>query len=256
MMFTMPFRVFLSLTVLLLLTACLDDDDQVFGDVEVAVDFRAEFNGDPLAISAGTYAYPTGADLKVLLFQYYVSDLELLPADGGDPVVLSDVELIRYRSATEDETETRSYTVPAGNYTGLRFGLGVSPDLNALDPNNFAADFALNENEFWNATARYVFAKIEANADLENDGTFDTGLSYHMGSDALYRTVVFTGDFILDGNDDPRLTVIADVLRALSGNGETFDISDPDRQRVHGGNQAVAESIWDRLAAQFTLELR
>lgn len=247
-----------ALVFLFTIPSCMDDDDQLTGNVDLTVDFRGEFGGEPLAISSATYAYPTGADLKVLLFQYYISDLELVPADGGAPVVLSDIDLIRYGSATEDELKTRTYSVPAGEYSGLRFGLGVSPDLNAQDPNNFAADFVLNENEFWNATARYVFAKIEANADLENDGTFDTGLTYHMGSDPVYTTVEFTvaGGFTLDGSGDPRLTVIADVLSALSADGDTFDIADPDQQRVHGGNQAIAQDIWTRLADQFNLELR
>lgn len=245
-----------ALIALLSIPSCMDDDDQVMGNVEVTIDFRAEFGGEPLAISSATYAYPTGADLKMILFQYYVSDLELMPADGSTPVALADIDLIRYASATEDELETRTFSVPAGDYSGLRFGLGVSPDLNAQDPNNFAADFVLNENEFWNASARYVFAKIEANADLENDGAFATGLTYHMGSDPVYTTVTFDGDFTLDGSGDPRLTIVADVLSALSGNGETFDIADPDQQRVHGGNQAIAQDIWDRLAGQFSLELR
>lgn len=251
-------NLFTLLAVLSLFTfsSCQDDDDAAIGNIEVAVDFRSEFNGEDLAISSATYLYPTGAELKMLLFQYYVSDLELLPADGGAAVRLADVELIRYQSATEDAVDSRTYTIPAGDYSGMRFGLGVSADLNAMDPGEFAADFALNESTFWNANARYVFAKIEANADLENDGTFDTGLSYHMGSDALYTTVTFTGDFTLDGNNDPRLTVIADVLKALSGNGETFDIANPDQQAVHGGNQAIAQSIWERLAGQFELELR
>lgn len=246
----------LAFSTLITFAACRDDDDGAVGNVDLAIDFRAEFNGDALAISSETYAYPTGANLKVLLFQYYVSDLELLPADGGTPVPLADIELINYQSATQDETVNRTYSVPAGNYRGLRFGLGVRPDLNALDPGAFAADFALNETTFWNPNARYVFAKIEANADLENDGTFATGLTYHMGGDPLYSTVTFNGDIDLDGTDDPTLTVVADVLRALSGNGETFDIADPDQQRVHGGNQAVAQRIWDRLAGQFQLELR
>lgn len=249
------FTLFAALS-LFTFSACQDDDDAVIGNVDISVDFRSEFNGEDLAISSATYLYPTGADLKMLLFQYYVSDLELLPADGGAAVRLADIELISYDSATEDEVESRTYSVPAGDYSGLRFGLGVRPDLNAMDPGEFAADFALNESTFWNATARYVFAKIEANADLENDGTFDTGLTYHMGNDPLYTTIIFTGDFTFDGNNDPRLTVISDVLKALSGNGETFDIANPEQQRVHGGNQAIAQSIWDRLANQFELELR
>jgi len=234
----------------------MDDDDTITtGSVATTIDFRAEFSGNPLAIQSETYDYPTGADLKVQLFQYYVSDLELLPADGSAAVLLSDIDLLRWNSPTADATESRTYEVPVGQYRGIRFGLGVSPDLNAQDPNIYAADFVLNETEFWNANARYVFAKIEANADLEEDGTFDTPLTYHLGSDAIYTTISFDEPFEIDGNGDPQFTIVADVLSALASDTESFDIANPDQQRVHGGNQAIATDIWNRLAGQFTLQV-
>jgi hypothetical protein len=227
--------------------------------VDLDLAFVAEYDDRPLAIQSESYAYPTGAELKVLLFQYYVSDLELLPADGGDPVLLSEIELIKWDRAPiangAGAVQSRNFEVPEGNYRGIRFGLGVKPSLNAIDPNNFAADYVLNETEFWNATTRYVFAKIEANADLENDGTYDTGLSYHMGADPLYTTLTFEQPFRLGFGSEARLSIVADVLRALSDNGNTFDIADPAKQAVHGGNQAVATDIWNRLADQFTLEV-
>ncbi len=77
-----------------------------------------------------------------------------------------------------------------------------------------------------------------------------------MGSDALYRTISFDQNFSLDGSNDPRLTIISDVLAALSDGSNTFDISNPDQQRVHGGNQAIGSDIWSRLADQFELEVR
>jgi hypothetical protein len=152
----MKYTALFTLLALLFFAGC-EDDDPATGPVDFSLEFRAEFDGDPLAISSETYAYPTGADLKILLFQYYISDLELLPADGGAPVQLTDIDMIRWQSATENNVTTRTYEVPAGEYTGIRFGLGVSPDLNARDPSDFAADFVLNENEFWNAATRYVF---------------------------------------------------------------------------------------------------
>lgn len=235
-----------------------DDDVMVPENTDVSVEFRATFNGDDLAIQSTAYEYPTGAELKVGLFQYYVSDLSLIDTDGNT-IKFSDIELIRYADATGDAVENRTYNIPEGDYTAIRFGLGVKPDLNALDPNAFSPADPLNENEFWNANARYVFAKIEANAELEDDDLFDTGLSYHMGSDALYTTITFDipNGFTLNGSaSDPTIVINADVLKALSGNGETFDIADPEKQRVHGGNQAIAQDIWDRLAGQFELELR
>lgn len=252
----MKFLTLLAIALPLLFVACMDDDAPATGTVATTIDFRAAYDDADLNIQSIAYDYPTGAKLKATLFQYYISDLELLPADGGEAVRLSDIELIRYQSATESAVTSRTYDVPAGDFAGLRFGLGVKPSLNAMDPNNFAADYILNENEFWNASARYVFAKIEANADLDDNGTFDTGLTYHLGSDALYTTITFTGDFTVEEGQTPRLVVVADVLKALSSGTETFDIANPDMQRVHGGNQAVGRDIWNRLVGQFALELR
>ena len=248
----------LPLLLLLSLTACLDDDDvdAPLAETDLTLDFRAEYDGMPLGVQRDVYAYPTGDTLKVLLFQYYLSDLELLPAGGAAPVRLMNIALLRWMSASDSATQTRTFRVPEGNYVGLRFGLGVKPELNAQDPSNFAADYVLNEAEFWGPATRYVFAKIEANADLEGDGLYDTGLSYHMGSDSLYTTVAFNQAFSVRAGQMPQLTVVADVLRALSDGADTFDITNPQQQAVHGGNQAVALDIWNRLAGQFRLEVQ
>jgi len=253
----MKYLSLLAFPLVFLFTACMDDDDPVTGgDVATTVNFRAEYDDTDLSIQSITYDYPTGAKLKTTLFQYYVSDLELLPADGGAAVRMADIDLIRYQSETDGSVTSRTYDVPPGDYVGLRFGLGVKPDLNAMDPNQFAADFVLNETQFWNANARYVFAKIEANADLEDDGTFDTGLTYHLGSDAMYTTITFTGDFTISSTANPELNIVADVFKALSSDTESFDISDPDQQRIHGMNQAIGQGIWTRLAGQFELQIR
>jgi hypothetical protein len=252
----MKYASLFALLTVLFIFACEDDDDFMAPEnVATTIEFRAQYDAQDLAIQSATYAYPTGAELKATLFQYYVSDLTLIGADGNE-VSLSEIELIRYDDATADNIEERTYDVPSGNYTAVRFGLGVKPELNAQDPNNFAANDVLNENEFWNANARYVFAKIEANADLENDGTFDSGLTYHLGSDALYTTITFPANFSIDGTDDPKIVINADVLKALSDGTTAFDIADPTKQRVHGGNQAIGTDIWNRLADQFELSIQ
>ena len=250
-----PFTL-LSLFCLCLFVACVDDDDLVRPDnVELRVDFAAQYDENALGIQRETYDYPTGATLKATLFQYYVSDLALIDTDGN-AVGLSDIELIRYNSAADPGVVSRTFTVPEGDYVAVRFGLGVKPALNAQPPSNFSAADPLNEAEFWNENARYVFAKWEANADLDGDGTFEQGLSYHLGADALYRTLRFDGPtFTLDGSGDPRVVVVADYLRALSDGTDagTFDIATVSR--IHGSNQAASGEMWDRFADQFTVRI-
>lgn len=244
-----------ALFLFLALTACQDDDDgrMALEDVELTMDFRAEYGDQPLDIQQAVYSYPTGEDTRISLFQYFVSDLELLPADGSEPVKLADIDVMKWENPGDAPVITRTYTVPAGEYTGMRFGLGVSPDLNAQDPSNFAVDFVLNENEFWGPQTRYVFAKIEGRADLDDDGTFDAGVSVHMGADSLYTVVNFLQPFTLDGDGNNRLTLTADVLEAFAANGRVYDIGVPENRTVHGGNQALASGVWRRLADQFTL---
>lgn len=240
--------------------AC-DDDDDGPGPAEngsVNVNFIAEYAGNDLAIQSETYDYPDGSDLKVQLFQYFVSDLELIPADGGENVLLSDILLVRYDNAQDDNRDQYQFAdVPAGEYSGIRYGLGVSPDLNNQPPSAYPADFVLNESEYWNDNVRYVFAKIEANVDLENDGTFDTPVSYHLGNNSIYTTIEFTAPITVSPNDATTLDLTADVRDALAENSTTFqDFSDENQRIVHGGNQAVAADIWTRLTNQFILSVR
>ena len=249
--------VFTLLVLALVNWSCDDEADTFVAPItDLAVDFTAEFADRPLSILAESYSYPTGAELRLVLFQYYVSDLSLISANG-DTVRLEEIDLIRYRDAGGSATISRQFAgVPTGDYTGVTFGLGVKPELNNVDPNNFAADFVLNENEFWSPRTRYVFAKIEANAQLPGSTTFDTGLTYHLGSNELYRRVELNQRFTLRSSQD-RLEIVADVLRAMVGSdNEPYDISDPDQRIVHGANQAVARELWEGLAGQFSLNVR
>ena len=76
----------------------------------------------------------------------------------------------------------------------------------------------------------------------------------HLGSDALFTTITFSGNFTISSTANPELNIVADVLKALANDTESFDIANVDQQRVHGGNQAIGQDIWTRLAGQFELQ--
>lgn len=241
----------------LFFTAC-DDDDNTATNGEVKINFLGKYDGNDLAVQSTAYDYPDGSKLKVQLFQYYVSDLELIPTAGGENVKLSDILLVRYNDADQDNVDAYQFAdIPAGTYSGLTFGLGVSPDLNNMDPSEFAADFVLNSDEFWNANVRYVFSKIEATVDLEDNGSFETPVSYHIGNNSIYTTLNFDAPITVTAGDATTLDITADVQKALVESSTVYhDFSDETQRIVHGGNQAIAADIWTRLTQQFTLTVR
>lgn len=248
---------FLGAASLVFFTAC-QDDEAAIPTGEVKINFNALYDGSALDIQSTAYDYPDGSKIKIQLFQYYISDLVLLPADGGAPVSLAEIDLVRYNTAGASSVRSETYiNVPAGEYSGLRFGLGVKPELNNQRPSNFAADFVLNEAEYWNDNTRYVFAKIEGNVDLNNNGMFDTPVTYHMGSNAIYTTITFNGSITVRENATTNLALVADVLDALAASDTDFhDFSDPAQRIVHGGNQTIIADIWNRLVGQFRLTLQ
>lgn len=254
--FFLPFLL-LSLSSLLVFSAC-QDDEAALPTGEVRINFNALYDGAALDIQSTAYDYPDGSKIKIQLFQYYISDLELLPADGGAPVSLAEIDLIRYNTAGASNVRNETYVnIPAGDYVGLRFGLGVKSELNNQRPSNFAADFVLNEAEYWNDNTRYVFAKIEGNVDLNYNGVFDTPVTYHMGSNEIFTTITFNGDIAVRENSTTNLALVADILDAMAASDTEFhDFSDPAQRIVHGGNQAIAADIWSRLANQFRLTLQ
>lgn len=239
----------LSFTVLFL--GCPnDDDDAMAGEATVEVSFRALFGDEDLQLFSERYDYePNDTRLLITLFQFYISDLQLVPTDGGEPITLTEIELVRWNESSDPTTLSFSYPdIPEGSYT-VRFGLGVKRELNDKNPNEFAADFVLNENEFWNEMARYVFTKIEGNAELEGDDLFDTPLSYHIGKNDFYVTLDYpsaTIDVSSELDNDIDFTV--DVERMMVANATTFaDFTNEDTRIVHNPNSPVSAQLWENL---------
>ncbi|MEM6398466.1 MAG: MbnP family protein [Bacteroidota bacterium] len=234
------------------------DDDAPTEDATVTVNFRATFGNEDLEIFSDRYDYADqDSRLLISLFQFYMSDLQLVPTDGGEPITLTEIELVRWNNSTDPSELSFSYDgIPDGSYN-IQFGLGVKPELNNRNPNEFAADFVLNENEFWNENARYVFTKIEGNAELENDDMFDTALSYHLGKNDFYTTLQWPGtdatiDVSSELNNEVDFTV--DILRMMAESETSFtDFRDEANQIIHNPNSPIAAQQWSNLQQAIAL---
>ncbi|MEL6804955.1 MAG: MbnP family protein [Bacteroidota bacterium] len=246
----LTFLLFLSFSILFWGCPSDDDSNTNINDANVEINFRAQFDGQDLQLFSERYDYAANdTRLLLTLFQFYVSDLQLVPTDGGEAITLTEIELVRWNESSDPSTLSFNYTdIPEGSYT-IRFGLGVKPELNNTNPSEFAADFVLNENEFWNEMARYVFTKIEGNAELEDDDMFDTPVSYHIGKNDFYVTLDYP-DATIDVSPDltNEIDFTVDVERMMAANETIFaDYRDEDTRIVHNPNSPISAQLWANL---------
>ncbi|MBW4471670.1 MAG: metallo-mystery pair system four-Cys motif protein [Stenomitos rutilans HA7619-LM2] len=158
----------------------------------VTIRFAAKVKNQPFSCQA-TYQLGKPAVNQVASdFRFYVSEVALIDATGkAVPITLEQDGKWQYQNTAlldfEDKTgacangtvETRDRiigTIPKGNYTGLKFTLGVPSNLNHED--SALAPSPLNlTGLWWNWQFGYKFARI----DLQSPAMASMGKQKHQG---------------------------------------------------------------------------
>ncbi len=134
----------------------------------------------------------TSSTLTLQDFRLYISDVRLVAADGSEvPVALDqetpfqteDLALLDFEdgsggceSGTAEINTRITGEVPEGDYTGLRFVLGVPFDLNHGDAALAPSPLNLS-SMFWSWNGGYKFLRVDARSAGLPDG-----LRLHLGS--------------------------------------------------------------------------
>ncbi|MBL7816263.1 MAG: hypothetical protein JNL70_14685 [Saprospiraceae bacterium] len=86
-----------------------------------------------------------------------------------------------------------------GSMTGFQLSLGVAKNLNASLPKDFASSNPLSDaGLYWADWKSYIFAKIEGLMDKDGNGTYESGITLHTGSDEAFRQIWFPTTFTVD----------------------------------------------------------
>lgn len=249
-------RMFLVLVIGLAISSCKGE-----GDTEKApltLRFRGDFGTEPLVMFANAYSYPGGMQVKFQNFLYYISDIHLIKEDGNRQP-LAEVALVSFKDVQNQTTASQGVVipdmeVPAGTYTGIGFGVGVAPSLNGTQPGDYKAGHPLTDN-YWSWALGYIFTKIEGNADLNGDGSFDENakLTFHIGANSLYQIKTLEKPIIVKPGEPIELPLRVDLKRVLvapEGNYLDFSLIRQD----HTNDMMVARFIMENLAEAITLE--
>ena len=169
----------------------------------------------------------------------------------GKETIVSDIELVKLDLSGFGLAEVK---IPAGDYASLKFGIGVSPELNATSPSDHKdADHPLSstQNTYWGMNSMYRFLMIDGRYDHENDGTMDGIFSYHTGYDDCYRIVEFSKDLSFDRKENYTEKITIDVTKLFNVSGSLVDVV--NESNFHGEYSEIAVAL--RLSTNFSSSL-
>ena len=158
----------------------------------------------------------------------YVSDIVLVKENGAE-LLLSETKL--FDLGNGDEAKKTSHGEGAfatfsgeeliGEYKGVKFAIGIPSRLNHSNPDNFPTAHPLTSSygTHWNQTNGYHFFSLEGKIDdspTMNGTAYNTSLSYHLGTDTLYRPLSFLETrhaFSIADGDELQFVIEIDIDR-------------------------------------------
>jgi len=179
---TLSFPIIIA-SVILAFTGCKDDDEtptpSVSSNGEVLIDITNIIE-DSIGLrnvdetGATTYYNSFGEPYTVTKLKYYISNVQLMRADTVAYTMPESYFLIN--ESIDSTKKLLIPGVPAGNYDGVRFVMGVDSTRNVSG----AQAGALTPSDmFWTWNSGYIFFKLEGESPLAPDSTGNF-MVYHI----------------------------------------------------------------------------
>jgi hypothetical protein len=167
----------------------------------------------------------------------YIAPIEIRN-ERGEWLEINDVALLDFGVHGQKITAAAD----VGTYNAIRFGMGLPAEINTdIDPASYANDHPLSvpgsAGMFWTWSSGYVFVKYEGKFATESGEQLIEPLSYHCGTDASYRTVVFELEdvFAIESQELAAFTIDFNAAAALVGEQDSIDIvEDPVTHNAQG----------------------
>ena len=245
----------ISIAVILAFSGCVkDNSDSGSGGVIIAkdsstvnLDFDFVYGEQDFNLNQ-VYDYSFGYELKFDKLNLYVSHISLVKNDG---TVIEGSEIVFVNADTSAHNWV-SFRIPVGDYSKIRFSIGVPPNLNGTDNPDFDAalynadhPLSLNNGLYWTWNAGYRFILIDGrvNSNPMADNEFETLLSIHTGKDYSFRETEIAQQFKVEKEDTIGLDLRFDVSLFLENPDDVIDLLIDNQS--HGENAPLANRVSD-----------
>jgi hypothetical protein len=185
--------------------------------------------GSETLVLGNNYVNANGDTLKFSIFNYYISNIKLIKEDGSEWSQPYDSSYYLIKQIDPSSTSFIIPDVPAGNYTGISFIIGVdsAKSVSSIDDRPGVLDPTQGaKGMYWAWNSGYIFFKAEGTSPQApiNPNTSQRTFMYHIGGYGGYTqatvnnikqvTLQFpAGSKAEVGNDaSPELYIVADVL--------------------------------------------
>ncbi len=230
-------------------TACTKDNSGSgagLATMEMAISHQA--SGKAMVLN-GDVNTPNGEQIRYTVFKYYISNLTLLNDRGEAQPSAAAYFLI---DESDGNSKILPFNIPEGNYSAIRFLLGVDSARNVSGVQEGALDPA--KGMFWTWNTGYIMAKMEGKsinspAPLQN-------VTYHVGgfkqSNSVLKTITlsFGRNVTVKANQQLALQVKGDADKWWTG-AHTIRIANLPVVMEAG---ADAMKLADNYANMFTLQ--
>jgi hypothetical protein len=241
------------LSLLILINACGPDEPKAT-ITNLTLNFQGAYDDNDF-VYFQYYDYENGDSIFINVGHFYVSDITLL--NGSEETKIKDISVLDFsknHAVSGDNPEIIVITdVPAGQYTGIRFGIGVDSILNHTIPADYDFGHPLaNASEYWDWRETYIFGKLEGRFK-KADGTV-INYAYHPGTDALYRVPTFSKTFTLDADVAANLNFKVDFGQLFNQNNGKIDIEATPVSHTGDDDLWLVTLLMDNLKNAFSIE--
>jgi len=246
---------FLALLSSLFFVACDDDDPVEAKTGTLEVEFALEYDGEPVTYF-DPYYYEDSLLMGFTRVNFFLADLGV--GDRSlEEITFLDFESVAEPGSTLEGLRLTYDDVEVGAYSTMSFGIGVPDRYNDGVPADYPPENPLSlVSEYWAGWNSYIFAKYEGNLDLTGDGMRETGFSFHMGGEGVYRSLNASGlPLTIAENETTTVRIVLELK-------EIFKISDTEylnlreNQGSHNADDIDFMRRWsDNYAQAFRIEL-
>lgn len=239
------------LSLMFLINACGPDEPKTT-TTTLTLNFQGDYGDDDLVFFK-YYDYQNGDSIFLNVAHFFVSEITLLK--GSEEVKIKDIAVLDFANnhlrAAGDGESIAIEGVEAGEYTGIRFGIGVDSIQNHTIPADYEAGHPLaNASEYWDWRETYIFGKFEGRLKTDSIVSY----AYHPGTDELYRSPSFSKTFTLTAEVPQTLNFTVDFEKLFNQSTGKVDIANNNISHTGQADLWLATLIMDNLADAFEIE--